>query len=423
MNIKKEEKRMRIFQDLLTETRIPLSLGKFFLLSIFLHVVMGFVMINLDLDPPELPKRNMAKKTRPKSSPVSPIREEERFSGFRGTAGGGGSDYGSYSSISGANERAVTTEQEPDPEVIYKIPSSDLDLDVTGNKHLNLYDKPFRDVRKQPGSNFPLTRRKTETFNRVKEYIEKEEVPPQQLIKIEEMINYFNYDYPLPQGDELFTVTTELAECPWEPGHFLLNIGLQAKIVEADQQLRQRDFVIAKNLKMNVAFKDNFISAYRLLGHGNREPVPGESVENDMDSSHLRMGQTMTTLYQLIPDKESIDSYLENKDNQDKEPQIATIHIRYYDPEKDDKELLEETYPVRHPLDCDGLDSASEDFIFSAVVAQFAMILKNPGIENFTRMAQLINTARDAVGEDRFGYRKEFIKLLEKYNNIKNEER
>ena len=46
------------------------------------------------------------------------------------------------------------------------------------------------------------------------------------------MINYFTYNYPQPSDGRPFSVTTEVAGCPWEPSHRLLRIGIQAKRID-----------------------------------------------------------------------------------------------------------------------------------------------------------------------------------------------
>ena len=51
-------------------------------------------------------------------------------------------------------------------------------------------------------------------------------------VRIEEMINYFNYDYPAPQDDAPFSVTTELSPCPWNENSQLMMIGLQADKID-----------------------------------------------------------------------------------------------------------------------------------------------------------------------------------------------
>ncbi|MBQ7371517.1 MAG: von Willebrand factor type A domain-containing protein, partial [Blautia sp.] len=59
---------------------------------------------------------------------------------------------------------------------------------------------------------------------------------PADAVRIEEMINYFSYDYAKPQGDEPFSVTTEIAPCPWNADTELLLIGLQAKKMEQEER-------------------------------------------------------------------------------------------------------------------------------------------------------------------------------------------
>ena len=62
-----------------------------------------------------------------------------------------------------------------------------------------------------------------------------ETVPPDS-IRIEEMLNYFRYDYAGPAGDEPFAVTTEIAPCPWNSKTQLMLIGLQAKEIPEEER-------------------------------------------------------------------------------------------------------------------------------------------------------------------------------------------
>ena len=63
------------------------------------------------------------------------------------------------------------------------------------------------------------------------------QLPPKDAIRIEEMINYFDYDYPAPtkEATSPLRVTPELAPTPWNPKHLLLHIGLQAKKLDLAQ--------------------------------------------------------------------------------------------------------------------------------------------------------------------------------------------
>lgn len=57
-------------------------------------------------------------------------------------------------------------------------------------------------------------------------------------VRAEEFINYFRYSYPEPQGSEPFSVTTEIAPCPWNEKTQLLSVGLQAKQLDTDNMPR-----------------------------------------------------------------------------------------------------------------------------------------------------------------------------------------
>ncbi len=56
--------------------------------------------------------------------------------------------------------------------------------------------------------------------------------PPKDAIRTEELVNYFHYSYPEPDGEHPVSITTELALCPWQPQHKLARIGLKAKSID-----------------------------------------------------------------------------------------------------------------------------------------------------------------------------------------------
>lgn len=55
------------------------------------------------------------------------------------------------------------------------------------------------------------------------------QMPPEGAARIEELINYFHYDYPQPKGEDPFSINTEIGDCSWSPTHKLVMIGLQGK--------------------------------------------------------------------------------------------------------------------------------------------------------------------------------------------------
>jgi Ca-activated chloride channel family protein len=67
------------------------------------------------------------------------------------------------------------------------------------------------------------------SYSNVRRYLRDGQRPPRDAVRIEEMINYFNYDYPEPAGSAPFSITTEVARAPWNERNRLLLIGLQGR--------------------------------------------------------------------------------------------------------------------------------------------------------------------------------------------------
>jgi len=76
----------------------------------------------------------------------------------------------------------------------------------------------------------------TASYANVRRFLTQNQLPPPNAVRIEELVNYFKYDYPQPEGDDPFSVTTEIMLCPWQPRHRLARIGLQARTIDKSQR-------------------------------------------------------------------------------------------------------------------------------------------------------------------------------------------
>lgn len=76
----------------------------------------------------------------------------------------------------------------------------------------------------------------TASYSNVRRMLREGSPVPADAVRIEEMINYFNYEYPEPEGDAPFSVTTEYSICPWNEDNNLLLIGLQAKEIDFEDR-------------------------------------------------------------------------------------------------------------------------------------------------------------------------------------------
>ncbi|CAK8716247.1 VWFA domain-containing protein [Candidatus Electrothrix aarhusensis] len=72
----------------------------------------------------------------------------------------------------------------------------------------------------------------TASYSNVRRFINEGSLPPKGAVRIEELINYFSYDYPQPDSEHPFSVTTEVGPCPWNDSRKLVRIGLKAKDID-----------------------------------------------------------------------------------------------------------------------------------------------------------------------------------------------
>ena len=105
--------------------------------------------------------------------------------------------------------------------------------DWNTESYSTIHENGFKDVLHNPLSTFSIDVDRA-SYSNVRRFINMGQQPPIDAVRIEEMINYFSYDYPEPDGEHPFSVTTELSTCPWNTSHQLLHIGLQGKQIEKD---------------------------------------------------------------------------------------------------------------------------------------------------------------------------------------------
>jgi Ca-activated chloride channel family protein len=113
------------------------------------------------------------------------------------------------------------------------------DFNTEGYDHLD--ENPFRRVSADPLSTFSIDV-DTASYANMRRFLNTGAMPPAGAIRIEEMINYFRFDYPQPTGDAPFSITTELAVCPWNAKHRLALIGLQGREIP-DSEASPRNLV------------------------------------------------------------------------------------------------------------------------------------------------------------------------------------
>jgi Ca-activated chloride channel family protein len=101
------------------------------------------------------------------------------------------------------------------------------------------YDKveenPFLPAATNPLSTFSIDV-DTASYSNVRRFINNGSLPPKDAVRVEEMINYFTYDYREPEGDQPFSIDLDATECPWDKSHRLLRIGLKGREVANEKR-------------------------------------------------------------------------------------------------------------------------------------------------------------------------------------------
>ncbi len=96
-------------------------------------------------------------------------------------------------------------------------------------------DNPFLAVDKNPLSTFSIDV-DTASYAITRRMLQNGQQPPKGAVRVEEFINYFDYEYPEPTDGKPFAAHVETAECPWAPGHRLARIGIQGDRMDSGER-------------------------------------------------------------------------------------------------------------------------------------------------------------------------------------------
>jgi Ca-activated chloride channel family protein len=176
-------------------------------------------------------------------------------------------------------------------------------------------------------------------------------------------------------------------------------------------------FTIAKDVKIQVEFNPEKVQTYRLIGYENRVLAAEDFNDDTKDAGELGSGHTVTALYEIIPAgvqdefTRPVDSlkYTSNEKRIHKiTDEVMTIKLRYKEPTGNTSKLLVHVVKDANKL----YESSSDNFRFSAAVAEFGLLLRNSKFKQNAQYSQVLSLATSAKGKDVNGYRQEFIQLV-----------
>ncbi len=156
---------------------------------------------------------------------------------------------------------------------------------------------------------------------------------------------------------------------------------------------------IAKDVKIQVEFNSDRIASYRLIGYENRLLDDDDFDDDAADAGEMGSGHSVTALYEIVPvpDTDATD------------PSLIKISLRYKDPDMSTSQVFESSVTGKgFPL-----DQTSDNYRFSAAVAQFGLLLRNSEHMGESSVSSVLELAKSSIGSDEGGYRGEFVELVE----------
>lgn len=174
-------------------------------------------------------------------------------------------------------------------------------------------------------------------------------------------------------------------------------------------------FTVAKDVKLQVEFNPKYVKSYKLIGYENRMLANEDFIDDKKDAGEIGSGHTITAIYEVIPSQGEIAQSLRYQTQQlnenGKGNEIAFLKIRYKDPKEKGGQSVEVTEPLFYtPKE---YTQVTEDFRFAMSVAEFGLLLRESSDKGASSYEQVLELAKNAIGKDEEGYRKEFVRLVE----------
>jgi len=178
-------------------------------------------------------------------------------------------------------------------------------------------------------------------------------------------------------------------------------------------------FTIAKDVKFQVEFNPEVISAYRLIGYDTRRLENEDFNDDTKDAGDIGSGHNVTAFFELIPvgavsGNDLVDPLRYSEVTTTGSNDFMTVKIRYKEPDGDVSRLVE------HVVGPDVLkQKESNNFKFASAVVEFGLIITDSNYQSDSSLTSVQDRAREALGEDTFGLRAEFLDLVRRYERIR----
>lgn len=184
--------------------------------------------------------------------------------------------------------------------------------------------------------------------------------------------------------------------------------------------------VIAQDLKLQIEFNPAQVDEYRLIGYEMNALTREQFNDDKVDAGDIGAGHTVTALYEYVPKgaKGNVDPLRYGNGSRpaaaasnDKSGELAWIKLRYKKPGTSSSELI--AFPVQRPSQLPTVAQADTEMRFAVAAAAWGQWLRGSTLIGDYGPAQILPLAREARGDDRYGHRAEFVRLVELSSSLK----
>lgn len=162
-------------------------------------------------------------------------------------------------------------------------------------------------------------------------------------------------------------------------------------------------FTVADDVKAQIAFNQQTVKSYRLIGYENRKMSNEDFQDDQKDAGEIGVGTDVAVMFEL-----------ELQSNITTARDLFEVRIRYKDPGQTESRLVTKkaSFSVLQ-------STSSTDFNFASQVAVFGHLLRGSQYTGEANITAALALVRENVGKDPGGYRAQFVKLLEAYQKLK----
>lgn len=187
------------------------------------------------------------------------------------------------------------------------------------------------------------------------------------------------------------------------------------------EQLSGTLVTIAKDVKIQIEFNPAQVGEFRLIGYEDRILAHQDFNDDRKDAGEVGAGHTVTALYELSPAGQQLPGVDRLKYQRSEPPvpaahsdELATIKLRYKEPEGDESRLIEHVVARQ----AQAMAAVSGDFQFAAAVAAFGMVLRDSVYRGEATYEMALELAQSGLARDANGYRSEFVQLVRQAREI-----